>query len=244
MSSTLSKLWLWFWGRACGFFLLPFCRLRVEGLEHVPRHGGVVLASNHLSMFDTLVIPYSISRAHGPHKLWAPAKEELFRNPVVAFILRSWGVFPVRRGRNDLRGIRRMLSLMRSDRMMLFPEGTRSRDGRLHEGNRMLGKLIHQAQPVVIPTLVVGTDGIMASGSWWPNWRTPVRVRYGRPLDLQAHYQRPGSKETSEAIVKEIMGAIAALMYNENTKTPNSFQINPLPPANGKLSASIVRFRT
>ena len=214
MSSTVSKLWLWFWGRACGLFLLPFCRLRVEGLENVPRRGGVVLASNHLSMFDTLVIPYSINRAHGPHVLWAPAKEELFRNPVVAFILRSWGVFPVRRGRNDLRGIRRMLRLMRSERMMLFPEGTRSRDGRLHEGNRMLGRLIHQAQPVVIPTLVVGTDRIMASGSWRPNWRTPVRVRYGPPLDLQAHYERPGSKETSEAIVKEIMGAIAALMYN------------------------------
>ena len=214
MSSAMWKLWLWFSGRAVGFFLLPFCRLRIEGLEHVPRHGGVVLASNHLSMFDTLIIPYSINRWHGPHVVWAPAKEELFRNVVASFFLRSWGVFPVRRGRNDLRGIRRMLDLMRSDRMMLFPEGTRSRDGRLHEGNRMLGKLIHQAKPVVIPTLVVGTDRVLASGKWWPNWRTPVSVRYGRPLDLRAHYERPGSKETSAAIVGEIMGAIAALMYN------------------------------
>ena len=214
MSSAVLKSWLWFSARAVGLLLPLFCRLRVDGLEHVPRHGGFLLASNHVSMFDTLVIPYSISRAHGPRLIWAPAKEELFRNAIAGFFLRSWGVFPVRRGRNDLRGIRRMLRLMRSDRMMLFPEGTRSRDGRLREGNRMLGKLIHQAQPVVIPTLVVGTDHIMASGSWRPNWRTPVRVRYGRPLDLQAHYQRPGSKETSEAIVKEIMGAIAALMYN------------------------------
>ena len=214
MSSALLKLWLWFSGRAVGLLLLPFCRLRIEGLEHVPRQGGVVLASNHLSMFDTLVIPYSINRSHGPYRVWAPAKEELFRNAIASLCLRSWGVFPVRRGRNDLRGIRRMLSLMRSDKMMLFPEGTRSRDGRLHEGNRMLGKLIHQAQPVVIPTLIVGTDRVLGSGRWWPNWRTPVSVHYGQPLDLQGYYQTPSSKETSEAIVKDIMGAIAALMYN------------------------------
>ena len=214
MSSAVLKMWLWFSSRAVGLLLLPFCRLRVEGLEHVPRQGGVVLASNHVSMFDTLVIPYSINRAHGSHIVWAPAKEELFRNPVAGFILRSWGVFPVRRGRNDLRGIRRMLRLMRSERMMLFPEGTRSRDGRLHEGNRMLGKLIHQAQPVVVPTLVVGTDRILGSAGWWPKWRTAVSVRYGQPLDLRGHYRRSGDKETSEAIVREIMGAIAALMYN------------------------------
>ena len=220
MSSALLKLWLWFSGRAVGLLLLPFCRLRIEGLEHVPREGGVVLASNHLSMFDTLVIPYSINRSHGPYRVWAPAKEELFRNAIASMCLRSWGVFPVRRGRNDLRGIRRMLSLMRSDKMMLFPEGTRSRDGRLHEGNRMLGKLIHQAQPVVIPTLIVGTDCVLGSGRWWPHWRTPVSVHYGRPLNLQDHYQTPSSKETSEAIVKEIMGAIAALMYNGQKTIP------------------------
>ena len=242
MSSALLKLWLWFSGRAVGLLLLPFCRLRIHGLEHVPREGGVVLASNHLSMFDTLVIPYSINRSHGPYRVWAPAKEELFRNAIASLCLRSWGVFPVRRGRNDMRGIRRMLSLMRSDKMMLFPEGTRSRDGRLHEGNRMLGKLIHQAQPVIIPTLIVGTDHVLGSGRWWPNWRTPVSVHYGRPLDLQGYYQTPSSKETSEAIVKEIMGAIAALMYNEPTETHNPFRINTPPPANGKTSASLSAF--
>ena len=219
MSSTLSTLWLWFSGRAVGLFLSPFCRLRVHGLEHVPRQGGVVLASNHLSMFDTLIIPYSINRAQGPEPVWAPAKEELFRLPIASFFLHSWGVFPIRRGRNDLRGIRRMLTHMRSGKMMLFPEGTRSRDGRLHEGNRMLGKIIYQAQPVVIPTLIVGTDRVWGASRRWPRWRTPVSLRYGKPVDLQAYYQRPDSKENAEAIVKEIMGAIAALMYNGRPAT-------------------------
>ena len=107
-----------------------------------------------------------------------------------------------------------MLTHMRNGKMMLFPEGTRSRDGHLHEGNRMLGKIIYQAQPVVIPTLVVGTDRVWGASRWWPRWRTPVSLRYGKPVDLQPYYQRPDSKENAEAIVKEIMGAIAALMYN------------------------------
>ena len=221
MSSTLSTLWLWFSGRAVGLLLFPFCRLRVHGLEHVPRQGGVVLASNHLSMFDTLIIPYTINRAQGPKPVWAPAKEELFRLPIASFFLHSWGVFPIRRGRNDLRGIRRMLTHMRNGKMMLFPEGTRSRDGHLHEGNRMLGKIIYQAQPVVIPTLIVGTDRVWGASRWWPRWRTPVSLRYGKPVDLQPYYQRPDSKENAEAIVKEIMGAIAALMYNAEPATTN-----------------------
>ena len=219
MSSTRFTLWLRFSSWVVGLFLFPFCRLRIQGLEHVPRQGGVVLASNHLSMFDTLVIPYSINRGHGPQVVWAPAKEELFRLSIVSFFLNSWGVFPIRRGKNDLRGIRRMLSHMRSDKMMLFPEGTRSRDGRLHAGNRMLGKIIYQARPVVIPTLLAGTDRVWGARRWWPRWRTPVSVRYGKPLDLQPYYQRPDSKENAEAIVKEIMGAIAALMYNGQSAT-------------------------
>lgn len=219
MPSTLLTLWLRFSSWMVGLFLFPFCRLSIEGLEHVPRQGGVVLASNHLSMFDTLIIPYSINRGHGPQIVWAPAKEELFRLSIVSFFLNSWGVFPIRRGKNDLRGIRRMLSHMRSGKMMLFPEGTRSRDGRLHEGNRMLGKIIYQARPVVIPILLAGTDRVWGAGRWWPRWRTPVSVRYGKPLDLQPYYQRPDSKENAEAIVKEIMGAVAALMYNGQSAT-------------------------
>lgn len=231
MPSTLSTLWLRVSGWAVGLFLFPFCRLRIHGLEHVPRQGGVVLASNHLSMFDTLVIPYSINRAHGPQVVWAPAKEELFRLSIVGFFLNSWGVFPIRRGKNDLRGIRRMLTHMRSGKMMLFPEGTRSRDGRLRAGNRMLGKIIYQAQPVVVPTLLIGTDRVWGSSRWWPRWRTPVSLRYGKPLDLRPYYQKPGSKENAEAIVKEIMGAIAALMYNgepaTTSRTASSDRLQP-----------------
>ena len=147
----------------------PFAGCASTGLEHVPRQGGVVLASNHLSMFDTLIIPYSITT--GP-KVPSPSGHRPRKScsvcPSPASSCTPGASFPIRRGRNDLRGIRRMLTHMRNGKMMLFPEGTRSRDGRLHEGNRMLGKIIYQAQPVVIPTLIVGTDRVWGASRRWP----------------------------------------------------------------------------
>jgi 1-acyl-sn-glycerol-3-phosphate acyltransferase len=134
-------------------------------------------------------------------------------------LLVSLGAFPVRRGRNDRPAMRRMLTHMRTEKMMLFPEGTRSRDGRLQSGKRTVGKLLYQARPVVIPTAVLGTDGILGPRRrFWPR-RVPVTVCYGTPLDLQRYYALPDSKATAEAIVQEVMGAIASLLYNAHQPT-------------------------
>jgi 1-acyl-sn-glycerol-3-phosphate acyltransferase len=193
-------------------FLRLLCHVRVEGGEHIPRQGGVLLVSNHLSMLDTLLIPYTVMAVQGAQMVWAPAKAELFSVPLVGRILVSWGAFPVRRGRGDLRAIRRMIVHLQTEKLMLFPEGTRSRDGQLGNGQRTVGKLIYAARPVVIPTVVWGTDRVLPAGRRWPRLRTPVGVCYGRPLDLQRYYELPDTKETAAAIMEEVMGAIAALL--------------------------------
>ncbi|MGQ4809682.1 hypothetical protein NKDENANG_03105 [Candidatus Entotheonellaceae bacterium PAL068K] len=194
-----------------GFFHL-IARPRIEGLEHLPSQGGVVLVSNHISMLDTLLIPCSVMTMQGVQVVWAPAKAELFKVPIVGPILTSWGVFPVRRDRGDLLAIRRILKHMRTGKVMLFPEGTRSRDGRLGTGKRMVGKLLYTTRPVVIPAVVWGTDRVWATGRIMPRFRTPIGVRYGKPLDLERYYMLPDTKETAAAIVAEVMQAIAALM--------------------------------
>jgi 1-acyl-sn-glycerol-3-phosphate acyltransferase len=193
-------------------FLHLLCRVRIEGGEHIPVHGGVLLASNHLSMLDTLLIPYSVMAIQGMHIVWAPSKAELFRLPLLRHILASWGAFPVQRGRSDLRAIRRVITHMRTAQVMLFPEGTRSRDGRLGVGQRTVGKFIYMARPVVIPTAVWGTDRVLPPGQRWPRFRTPIGVRYGKPLDLQQYYDLPDTKETAMAIIGEVMRAIATLL--------------------------------
>jgi 1-acyl-sn-glycerol-3-phosphate acyltransferase len=207
--------WLHIAYNAVGLFFRLWCRMRIEGAEHIPCHGGVLLASNHISLLDPVLISYSVMATRGVQIVWAPAKAELFRLPLLGRLIGSLGAFPVRRGRGDLHAIRRMVRHMRTEKLMLFPEGTRSRDGRLGAGKRTVGKLLHEGRPIVIPAVVWGTDRVLSPGSWRPRFRPQVGVRYGAPLDLQRYYALPGTKETSTAIVQDLMRSIAMLLEAE-----------------------------
>ena len=190
------------------------CRVRIEGSEHIPAQGGVVLVSNHISAFDTILIPYSVLATQGLQIVWAPAKVELFSTRLLGCLLTSFGVFPVRRGQHDRHAMRRMIAHMRTEKMMLFPEGTRSPDGHLQAGKRTVGKLIYAARPVVIPVAIVGTERILPHVRSLFQGRVPVTILYGKPVALQHYYALPDTKETAMAIVQEVMGAIASLVYN------------------------------
>jgi len=203
-------------------FFCVGCRVRIEGSEHIPSQGGVVLVSNHISAFDTLLLPYAVLATQGIQIVWAPAKAELFNTRLLGCLLTSVGVFPVRRGQHDRRAMRRMIAHMRTDKMMLFPEGTRSRDGRLQEGKRTVGKLIYAARPVVIPVAIVGTEHILPHLKSLFHGRIPVSIHYGKPLDLQPYYALPNTKETAVAIVQEVMNAIASLLYNASQPVATS----------------------
>jgi 1-acyl-sn-glycerol-3-phosphate acyltransferase len=194
-----------------GWVIRFWCRVRIDGETHIPLKGGVLLASNHISMLDALLIPYAVMETRGMQMVWSPAKEELFRIPVVGRVLLSWGSFPVRRGRGDLSTMRRIMMLLRDHRVMLFPEGTRSPDGCLQKGQRAVVKFIYHARPVVVPTAVSGTNHFLPKGAVLPSFRRPITVCFGPPLDLQRYYDQLDSKHTAEAIVEEVMRAIAAL---------------------------------
>ena len=188
------------------------CQVRIEGSEHIPSQGGVVLVSNHISGFDTVLLPYTVLATQGLQIIWSPAKAELFRTRLGGWLLASLGVFPVRRGQHDRQAMRQMIAGMRTDKMMVFPEGTRSRDGRLQEGKRTVGKLIYAARPVVIPAAIIGTERIIPHLTSLIHGRAPVSVHYGKPVELQHYYALPDTKETSIAIVQEVMSAIASLL--------------------------------
>ncbi|GIX46657.1 MAG: hypothetical protein KatS3mg131_0868 [Candidatus Tectimicrobiota bacterium] len=113
--------------------------------------------------------------------------------------------------------MRRIVTHMQTEKVMLFPEGTRSRDGRLQRGNRTVGKLLYLARPIVIPTLVQGTETIASS---LLRRRPVVRVRFGAPLDLTPLFAQPDTKETAQAIVDRVMQAIAALQQAPSAGTP------------------------
>jgi 1-acyl-sn-glycerol-3-phosphate acyltransferase len=151
-------------------------RLRARGLEYLPAE-GFVLAANHTSNFD----PWPLGMPLWPHRqLRFMAKAELF-NPLLAPMLRAGGAFQVRRGEGDVDAMRTAVELVRAGEIVvMFPEGTRQRKGlrkkhtaRPHNG---AARIALSAGAPLVPAAISGTDRLSRLG--------PLRVAYGRPLDL------------------------------------------------------------
>lgn len=207
--SFARRSWVTFSAYVIGFYASVINRFRVKGGENIPPSGGVLLASNHISAYETIFLPWAVIRRHPLQMLWAPAKEELFRSRLQGWLYSSWGAFPVKRGR-DVRAGRVLNDLLRDQKVMLFPEGTRHKDGVLGKGNRGVGKIIYDTRPTVIPTALVGLN----------RWRFPSLgqeglVVFGRPLDFTDLFRMEDCKETHQLIVDRVMAAIAELLKNE-----------------------------
>lgn len=208
--SFFRRFWATFSAYVIGFYASVLNRFRVSGAENLPDSGGVLIASNHISGYETVFLPWAVMRTHPLQMLWAPAKEELFRNPLLGALFKSWGAFPVKRGR-DVRAGRTLAGLLQDQKVMLFPEGTRNKDGRLGKGNRGVGKLIYDTRPVVIPTALTGLN------EWkFPGLGQKATVAFGAPLDFSDLFLLENNKETQLLIVHRLMGAIAELLGQEN----------------------------
>lgn len=192
-----------------GFYASTLNRFVIKGQENIPASGGILIASNHISAYETIFLPWAILRRFPLQMVWAPAKEELFAKPFQRLLYSSWGAFPVRRGR-DVKANRVINDLLTDQKVMLFPEGTRHRDGRLGKGNRGVGKIIFDTRPTVIPTALVGFN------HWkFPGFGQPATVVFGRPLDFSDLFALEDCKETHQLITDRVMGAIATLLKEE-----------------------------
>lgn len=208
-TSFLRRLWVTFSARVIGVYASTINRFRIRGGENIPHRGGVLIASNHISAYDTIFLPWALIHKYPMQMIWAPAKEELFRNRFTAFLYSSWGAFPVKRGR-DLRAGKTINELLDDQRVMLFPEGTRHRDGVLGKGNRGVGKIIYDTRPAVVPTALIGLN------KWkFPGFGQEALAVFGAPLDLTDLYALSDCKETHQQIVERVMDAIAAILKAE-----------------------------
>jgi 1-acyl-sn-glycerol-3-phosphate acyltransferase len=205
----LRRLWVTFSANVIGLYASTINRFLIKGDGNIPCDGGVLLACNHISAYDTVFIPWAVVKRHPLQMIWAPAKEELFRKRFQGWLYSSWGAFPVKRGR-DVRAGKVISDLLKDQKVMLFPEGTRNRDGVLGKGNRGVGKLIFDSRPTVIPTALVGLN------RWkFPGVGQQAAVVFGSPLDLSDLFDREDCKETHVLIVERVMGEIASLLRNE-----------------------------
>ena len=207
---------LWHFILLCLLDLLfrVFNRVEVYGRENIPKRGerGVLILSNHISALDPLLIGITAMPRFSPVWWRAAAKEELFHSALTRWMVRSIGAFPVKRGQRDLTSMERMVESLRTDVLVVFPEGTWSDTGKLLPGRPGVGKVICDARPAkVVPIAVKGTDEVLPRTSWITRVGHSTKIIYGRPMDLSHFYQMPHGLDTSQKIVDAIMSEIAHL---------------------------------
>jgi 1-acyl-sn-glycerol-3-phosphate acyltransferase len=193
------------------FFTL-FCRMRVEGRKwlcqpRLPGQGGALVAANHLSYLDPLVLAAAAMRP-----MYFMAKSELFQMPILGPILRGVRVFPVHRGSVDRAALRTCEELVRAGQLVvIFAEGTRSATGRLEEFEPGVGLLALRTRAPVVPIGISGTDRVLPRNipMLLPG---KIEVRIGPPVSFPDLYDRPIERETVAEATRRLMLATAALL--------------------------------
>jgi 1-acyl-sn-glycerol-3-phosphate acyltransferase len=192
-------------------------RPQVEGGEHVPDSGPAILASNHLSFSDSLFMPLMVKR-----KVTFVAKSEYFTGKgLKGWLIRSFfvhtGTIPVDRsgGRAAQMALETQLAVLRRGGLAgIYPEGTRSPDGRLYRGKTGVARLALDSGAPVIPVAMLNTDEIQPPGKLIPKIRR-VKIRFGAPLDFSRYAGLAGDRFVERAVTDEIMYRLMELSGRE-----------------------------
>jgi 1-acyl-sn-glycerol-3-phosphate acyltransferase len=167
----------------------------VYGKENIPKTGGVLLCSNHISELDPPVVGMTV-----PRPVHFIAKEELFEFPVLKTILPHVNAIPIKRGMSDRNALRKGLAVLKDGNVLgLFPEGTRSKTGELGEGLAGAGFFALRTDAAVVPCAVIG--------SYKPFRAT--KVIYGKPIDME---ELRSKKASADEVTKVIMAEIKELI--------------------------------
>ena len=186
-------------------------RPQAEGTEHIPDHGPAILASNHLSFLDSVFLPAALSRP-----VFFLGKSDYFRGPKRWFF-ESVGVMPVDRSGGDASeaSLRTGARVLEQGHLLgIYPEGTRSPDGRLYRGKTGPVRLSLRTGAPVVPVAMVGTDDVLPIGAKRPRLR-PVSVRVGEPLDFSRYGNRESDRFVLRSATDELMYELMLLSGQE-----------------------------
>jgi 1-acyl-sn-glycerol-3-phosphate acyltransferase len=182
-------------------------RTRAIGRENVPKSGAVILAPNHFSQMDHFFVGLFLRR-----KIRFMAKSQMFGPPVLTYIYKHGGVFPVRRGHQDEEAFKTAFTILDRDEMLLvYAEGGRSRSGRLGEVKPGIGRIALESGAPIVPVAIHGSERVRR----WKRFRFPkVTVQFGEPLSFprESEPSRERQLEVAERIfapVREMYGALA-----------------------------------
>ncbi len=189
----------------------------VEGLENVPQDGAAILASNHLSFSDSIFLPLVLKR-----KVVFLGKAEYFtgkglKGAATRAFMEGVGTIPVHRGggRSSEAALRTGMQVLDAGELLgIYPEGTRSQDGRLYRGKTGVARLAIEAGVPVVPVAMIGTDVAQPVGQKVPS-RVEIGVRIGEPIDISVYNGRQDDREALRELTDKVMAAIGKLSGQE-----------------------------
>lgn len=183
-------------------FLFFVFRLKTEGAENIPVEGGAMIAVNHKSYWDPVIVGVCC-----PRKLRFMAKSELFKNKIFGGLITALGAFPVHRGRGDIAAIKSSLSILKNDELMLiFPEGGRILDESKSEAKPGAVMLAIKARVPVIPAYI--------SGKY--RWFSKITIHYGEPIYYDNYYDEKPVVEELHVLSNNLLKIMRS--YKEEKK--------------------------
>lgn len=195
----------------CNLFCTLSFNIKIYGKENLPKNGGFILASNHVTDFDPVFMAIKIKR-----QLNFMAKAELFKNKIVSFVIKNLGAFPVQRGTGDTSAIDRAIeTVKRGDVFAIFPEGTRSKDGELKRFKSGAIVVASQTTADVVPTCIYIKDICLFKKL---KFRSKVIIRYGKVIkneDLKIDMNNPSTIKKASNIVRDAVNNLLEESKNE-----------------------------
>ncbi len=175
-------------------------RVKITGKENVLKEGGCIIAANHIHALDPAVILLTNKRA-----VKYMAKEELFKNPILRWLAKTFGIFPVKRDGKDLEAIKTSLRILKRKEILgIFPEGTRNG---LRKGKKVKNGAVLIAMKAGVPIIPAGI-----SGSYKPFCK--IKLNYGKPIYYDKYKEEEQTKELADKLTKELMDEIVRLRDN------------------------------
>lgn len=188
-------------------------RIHATGLHHAPETGPAIFCPNHISFFDSIVLPAVL-----PRRISFVGKAEYMDSWKTKYVFPAIGMIPIDRsgGSKSQRALDTAARVLeRGEYFGIYPEGTRSRDGLLHRGHTGAARLALRTGAPLIPVGIRGTDQMQPAGAKFPTPFTSCQVNIGRPIDVTRYLDRADDRMIRRQLIDEVMYAIAELSGQE-----------------------------